>query len=95
MRGRISQTVVAVAANTAVRTSAETGNVEAVVPVGAAPGRGRGRGLVWVVSRGDGTLSEIDPGTKGQSFQGSRPPPAATARIITEPRAVSQSFHLL
>jgi len=30
---------------------------------------------------------------QGQSFQESHPPPPYAARIITEPRAVSQSFH--
>jgi hypothetical protein len=30
---------------------------------------------------------------QGQSFQGSRPQPPIAARIITEPRAVSRSFH--
>jgi hypothetical protein len=30
---------------------------------------------------------------QGQPFQASRPPPPIAARIITEPRAVSQSFH--
>jgi hypothetical protein len=29
----------------------------------------------------------------GQSVQGSHPPPPVTARIITEPRAVSQTLH--
>jgi YVTN family beta-propeller protein len=50
--------------NTVVRISAETGNIEAVVPVGAAPvAVAAGGGLVWVVSSRDGTLSEIDPAT--------------------------------
>jgi DNA-binding beta-propeller fold protein YncE len=53
-----------VAPNTAVRIDADTGDIVAVVPVGASPAAvAAGGGLVWVVNRRDATLSEIDPAT--------------------------------
>jgi hypothetical protein len=58
---------------------------------GQAPTSGQ---LLWsgpMPAAAGGQVNRMTP--LGQSFQDSRPPPPVTARIITEPRAVSQSFH--
>jgi DNA-binding beta-propeller fold protein YncE len=58
------QTVVPVDHNTVVRVDAQSGRVEAVIPVGPDPllltvASGR----VWTLNLGEGTLSQVDPAT--------------------------------